>query len=331
MNLADLFTTASLSASISKLPYSTTRTEDLGIFAEVNQASTYVAVEYKNGRVLLVPNKSRHDDATQTKRDRRNRIIMETMHLPVQDVVLPDELQNLQPFGMDTTGRQKNPMVQVVNDRLTDLKNQLAVTREWLRIGALRGKLLDNTGAVYENLFTNFGITELAFNIAFTTASTDVRKALMEATRNAEQKLLNQGVMVTGYHAYCSKEFFDALTGHAKVQAAYANYQAAQDALGGDVRKGFTFAGITFEEYNCTVSGQDFIPANKARFFVKGRGIYQMINAPANYNETVNTLGQAYYAKAEERSMNKGWDLEAQSNPLAICLFPETLAEMTAT
>lgn len=46
------------------------------------------------------------------------------------------------------------------------------------------------------------------------------------------------------------------------------------------------------------------------------------------YGQTVNTVGQPYYAKAEERRMGKGWDLEAQANPLALCLYPEALVEL---
>ena len=52
--------------------------------------------------------------------------------------------------------------------------------------------------------------------------------------------------------------------------------------------------------------------------------------APANYNEAVNTVGQSYYAKSEPRKMGKGWDLEAQSNPLAVFHYPEALVELKA-
>jgi hypothetical protein len=29
--------------------------------------------------------------------------------------------------------------------------------------------------------------------------------------------------------------------------------------------------------------------------------------------------------------MGKGWDLEAQTNPLTLCLYPEALVQLTAT
>jgi hypothetical protein len=164
--------------------------------------------------------------------------------------------------------------------------------------------------------------------VALSNAGTNVRKACLDAKRFSESKL--GGVMVTGFRALCGPDWFDAMIDHEKVKAAFANYQEAQDRLGGDVRSGFTFGGIEFIEYDVTVSGQRFIPADIAQVFPVARGVFRMFNAPANYNETVNTIGQPFYSKAEERKLGKGWDVEAQANPLAMCLFPEALVELKA-
>ncbi|MGR6863203.1 major capsid protein [Aliivibrio salmonicida] len=44
--------------------------------------------------------------------------------------------------------------------------------------------------------------------------------------------------------------------------------------------------------------------------------------APADYSETVNTLGVPHYAQAEPKRMNRGFDLECQSNPVSIVTVP---------
>ena len=53
--------------------------------------------------------------------------------------------------------------------------------------------------------------------------------------------------------------------------------------------------------------------------------------APADFNETVNTLGQALYAKQEPRKFERGTDLHTQSNPLPMCHRPGVLVKLTAT
>ncbi|MEZ5455082.1 MAG: major capsid protein [Lysobacteraceae bacterium] len=52
--------------------------------------------------------------------------------------------------------------------------------------------------------------------------------------------------------------------------------------------------------------------------------------APADFNETVNTLGQPLYAKQEPRKFDRGTDLHTQSNPLPMCHRPGVLIKLTS-
>jgi len=326
MNLQDLFTAATLTAAINKLPVLPTKAGSLGIFNERGIPTTTVVIEVRNGRFFLIPNISRNDDPQPVANSKRTRRTFETAHLPTSSQVLPSEIQNLAQFGEESEDGPGDPQAQVINDKLQALKNSLEATREWQRIGALRGKILDADGSVLVDLYNEFGVTQKKINVALATATTDVRAKVLSAKRHAEEKL--GGVLVSGFKAFCGPEWFDKFTDHPKVQKAYEGWQEAQDRLAGDMREGFTFGGVEFIEYNAKVSGQAFIPDDVAQVFPVGVGIYDLYNAPANYNETVNTLGQPFYAKAEERRMGKGWDLEAQANPLALCLYPEALVEL---
>ncbi|MBK5145942.1 major capsid protein [Budviciaceae bacterium BWR-B9] len=324
MNLEDMFTVTTLTAAINKIPTIPTRAGELGIFEEEGIATTSVVIESRDGRLFLVKNIGRDEDPTPVKNNKSKRRTFETTHLPASAQLLPSDLQNFNSFGdNDATDYQ----AQTINNKLETMKNSLEVTREFQRIGALCGRILDSDGSVIYDLYKEFGVTQKSIIVPLSADDTNVRKLLMDAKRHSESKLT--GALVTGYKAFCGKDWFDAFVDHPNVQKAYANYQEAADRLGGDMRKGFTFGGIEFEEYNATVSKQNFLPADVARVFpiAKG-GVYKMYNAPANYNETVNTIGLPHYAKAEERSMGKGWDLEAQANPLAICTYPEALVEL---
>lgn len=325
MNLDDMFTVTSLTAAVNKLPAMPGKLGAMGLFAEKGIATTTATIDQKDGRLVLVPNTSRNDDPLPVKNDRRTRRTFEATHLPVKGQILPGELQNIAAFGQD--GNVLQSQAQVINDKLLGLKNSVEATREWQRVGAVRGKILDHDGSVLYDLYDEFGVTKKSIPIDFGTASTNVLKACLDAKRWAESKM--GGVMLTGFRAFCDATFFDALTSHATVKAAYANYVQAQDRMGGDMRSGFTHGGIEFIEYEITVSGQKFIPAGVAQVFPVGTGVFVMSNSPANYNEAANTLGQPYYAKSEPRKMGKGWDIEVQANPLALCLYPEALVELS--
>ncbi|KAF0205500.1 MAG: hypothetical protein FD173_943 [Gallionellaceae bacterium] len=326
MNLANLFEVSTLTAAVNKLPAMPTKAGAMGIFEEKGIATTTVVIDEKEGRLVLVPNASRNDEGQHIKGGKRKRIVLETAHLPLSGTLLPSELQNLAAFGAQDGVLASQATV--INNKLQDMKNSIEATREWQRIGAITGKILDADGKVLYDLYDEFAVAKKSINVAFSTATHDVRKDCLDAKRHAEKKLA--GVMVTGFRSFCDAEFFDALTSHESVKAAYAHYQEAQDRLGGDMRSGFTYGGIEFVEYEISVSGQPFIAAGTARVFPIGRGVFQMYNSPANYNETVNTIGMPYYAKAQERDMGKGWKLEVQANPLGMCLFPEALVELKA-
>jgi len=326
MNLQDLFTVANLTAAINKLPTVPGKVAALGIFEEKGVTTAHVVIDEYQGRLFLVPNTSRDADPHPNAGGKRKRLVFEAAHLPVKRPLLPGQLQGISAFGSD--GDATVAQAQVINDHLSEMKNAIEATREWHRIGALRGKLLDADGSVIEDLYSAFGVTQKTDTIAFGNTATDVRAACVAAKRYSESKL--GGLAVNGFTAFCGPEFFDALTGHKSVKEAFANWQAAQDRLGGDMRTGFTFGGITFIEYDTVISGQRFIPKNGAQVFPIAPGAYKVFNAPANYNETVNTVGLPFYAKAEERSMGKGWDIEAQANPLTLCMVPEALVQLEA-
>ncbi|WP_207848890.1 MULTISPECIES: major capsid protein [unclassified Pseudomonas] len=325
MNLQDMFSVANLTAAVNKLPSIPGKVGAMGLFDEKGVTSTSVIIDEREGRLVLVPNTSRNDDPAPIKGSKRKRKTFETLHLPLNRPILPSQLQGVAAFGQESATA---PVATVINDNLQELKNSIEATREFQRVGALRGKLLDADGEVITDLYKEFEVSQKKITVALGNAGTNVRKACLDAKRYSESKL--GGVMVTGFRALCGPDWFDAMIDHEKVKAAFANYQEAQDRLGGDVRSGFTFGGIEFIEYDVTVSGQRFIPADIAQVFPVARGVFRMFNAPANYNETVNTIGQPFYSKAEERKMGKGWDLEAQANPLAMCLFPEALVELKA-
>ena len=52
--------------------------------------------------------------------------------------------------------------------------------------------------------------------------------------------------------------------------------------------------------------------------------------APADFNETANTMGQQLYAKQEPRKFERGTDLHTQSNPLPMCHRPGVLVKLAA-
>jgi hypothetical protein len=306
------------------------RVGELGIFREEGITTTSVAVEFNNNTLNLLPTRPRGAPATVGTVGKRNLRSFVVPHIPHDDVVMPEEVQNVRAFG---SASATDTIAAKVAMKLQAMKNKHDITKEWMRVGALRGVLLDYDGAttIY-NWFTEFGISQQITDFAFTTSTTDVRAVIAGIIRYIEDHLY--GETMSGVGCLCSPEFFDALVGHATVRDAFKYFTTTQQ-LSQNLNGKFTFAGVTFEEYRGVATdpagtSHKFITASTAQFFPLGtQQTFRTYNAPADFNETVNTMGLPYYAKQEERDMNRGWDLHTQSNPLMICTRPQLLVKAT--
>jgi hypothetical protein len=251
-------------------------------------------------------------------------------HIPHDDVVLPEEVQGIRAFGSET---ELQSIAEVITDHLQSMRNKHAITLEHLRMGALKGYILDADSSTLYNLYDEFEITPKVVSFALGTTTTDVKKKCMEVVRHVEDNL--RGEFMTGVHCLVSPEFFDALTSHKNVKDAYELWQEGA-ALRNDMRSGFSFGGITFEEYRGQATDMNgnvcrFIAANEGHCFPTGTAeTFVSYFAPADFNETVNTLGLPMYAKQCPRKFDRGTDLHTQSNPLPMCLRPGVLVKVTA-
>ena len=250
-------------------------------------------------------------------------------HIPHDDVVAPEEVQGIRAFGSET---ELETVAGVLAQQLETMRNKHAITLEHLRMGALKGEILDADGSSIYDLFGEFNITPKSINFALATDGTNVRQKCIDVLAHIEGNL--RGEFMTSVRCLCSPEFFEKLTGHPKVEKAYENFQQGV-MLRDDVRAGFTFGGITFEEYRGQATdgngdSRRFIAAGEAHAFPVGTvDTFATYFAPADFNETVNTLGQPVYAKQEPRKFERGTDLHTQSNPLPMCHRPGVLVKLS--
>ena len=321
---------ASLTAAINLIPNRYGRLEALNLFPAKPVRTRQIIVEEYAGKLNLLPTKPPGSPGTVGERGKRKLRSFVIPHIPHDDVVLPEEVQGIRAFGSET---EMEAISGVLARHLETMRNKHAITLEHLRMGALKGEILDADGSVISNLFTEFQITPQSVNFDLANANSEVKGHCYDLLTKIEDAL--QGEFMTGVRCLCSPSFFEALTSHANVLDAYSRFQEGA-WLREDVRTGFTYGGITFEEYRGQASSADgavrkFIADGEAHCFPVGTvDTFGTYFAPADFNETVNTLGQPLYAKQAPRQFDRGTDLHTQSNPLPMCHRPGVLIKLTA-
>lgn len=326
----EAFSMTSLTSAINLLPNMYGKLEAMNLFPQKSVRTRHISVEEQNGVLNLLPTQLPGGPSTFEGRTKRKLRSFTIPHIPHDDIILPEEIQGIRAFG---TENELESMANVVTDHLQSMRNKHAITLEYLRMGALKGIILDADGSTLYNLYDEFEITPKTVSFALSTANTDVKKKCLEVVRYIEDNL--RGEFMTGVHCLVSAEFFDALTSHAKVKEAYERWREGA-VLRDDMRSGFTFGGITFEEYRGQATSPDgtvqrFIASGEGHCFPLGTAqSFVTYFAPADFNETVNTLGQPLYAKQTARKFERGIEIHTQSNPLPLCLRPAVLVKVTA-
>jgi len=317
----DPFTTVSLTASINKMPYQPSRLGSMGLFRKRGIPSTTAVVEEKQGRLQLLKSQARGTMPQVTSGPQRKARSFTIPHVPLNADVMADDVQGVRQFGSENA---VEGVVQVVNDKLENMRQSHEYTHEYHRAGAIQGNVLDgDTTTTLYNWFTEFTITETEVEFDFTDSSLDVKLKALEVVRAIEDAL--GAAPYTRVHCMCGDTFFDDLISHASVKDAFARWQDGA-FLREDQRKGFPFASVTWENYRGKVGTTPFIADEVARFFPIGvPGLFDEIYGPADFVEAVNTVGKATYAKQERIAFDKGIMLHTQSNPLIMCTRPACL------
>jgi hypothetical protein len=321
----DAFTLTQMTLAMQDLQYTPTLLGDMGLFIEEGISTTSVYIE-KNGETLaLVPSAERGAPGKPVGLNKRTMRNFSVVHLPQRGAVNADEVLGVRQFGTDNA---LETVQNIVNKKLQKMRRQIDLTFEWQRMGALKGQVLDADGAtVLLDLFAEFGVAQQTLSFALNVDATKVKQKCLDLERMIEDEL--DGIKASGITVLCSKEFFDALVQHPAVMDAYTFWNSQMKSES-QRASGFEFANVFFKEYRGKVGATRFIAAGEA--YAVPTGVPDLFIArfgPADYLETVNTVGLPYYAKQWIEEPGKRVELEAQSNPLFLNTRPRAVVKLT--
>jgi hypothetical protein len=328
MNPEFNFTVFELTDAINLIPNQYSKFQKLGLFKDKPIKETFATIDIKNNVLNVLPASERGGPGSKNKSGKRQLVTIQIPHFQHEDIVLPDEIQNVRAWG---TSDQMETVQDRVLDKLATMKAKHDVTLEYMLAGAFKGQIFDGDGDLLLDLFATFGITQQSIDFKFGAAKPDMGIATRNVSRYMEKNL--KGETMTRVHAICSPLFFDALLADASMVAAYNNYQGL-NPLRDDVARGFPFQGVFYEEYVGQVTlpkGDliDLVTSKEAIAFPEGtQNAFINVIAPADFNEAVNTLGQPIYAKQKNVDFDRGIEIHTQSNRMPIATRPDLLVRL---
>ena len=328
------FSTISLSGMVEKMDYVPQMLGSLNLFDPEPVRTRSVFVDRIDGGLTLIPTSADGDPPETLDGEDRDAVSLKTQRLAKRFTLYAHELDGIRAFGSET---ELMAVQREYGRRLGRIRNDMEVTHEHHRLGALQGLLLDADGStVIYDYSTEFNeAIPAATSFELDVPGTDVHALCKNISRSMARS--GRGSLAgASIHALAGDDFYDALIAHPNVEKFYLNQQAA-NALReaqGQIFESFRVGGITFHNYRGTDDNSTVaIPTNEAKFFPVGaQDVFKVAYAPLEAMEYVNTPGQSIYAmNIPDRDRNMWSQGEIYSYPLYMCQQPRVLRRATLT
>jgi hypothetical protein len=328
----DAFSFTNMSRSIEVLPYKPNRITRLGLFNDTPISTLTAMIERRDGVLSLIPPTPRGTMSAPVGTEKAKVRSFVVPHFQRPDGINADALSGARKFG---TTDQTESVAEFLARRMLRHKNDLELTMESLKLGALKG-VITYADSTTLNLFTEFGLTQeptVFFDLVNASPAAGALREKCDDVSRRMAEVLGAGSFEY-IHAFCGSGFMKKLVKHKDIiESAKADSVARAVLLASaapDTRtkqgKQIAIGDIIFEEYVGFSGGNPAVGAEACHMFPVGvPNLFDEYIAPADYVETVNTLGQRFYAKQERMRFDLGIELHVQSNVLPLCNRPEVL------
>jgi hypothetical protein len=306
----------------------------LGLFSAIYSRSQTIGIVDRNGSRTMIPTSPTGAPPEELIPAGSKIRTMNCVRLAKGSTVYAIELAGVAALPFD---EQTADIVQEVTDRTAQIKDDLELTWEHMRFGAIQGKVLDaDNTTVIVDWYSFWGISEpTEIDFALGTAGTDVRKKCRDVKRLMQRAGKGLWTPTTRVGALVGDTFFDMLVNHKSITETKFGTERAAILENIEGYSAIEIEGIVFINYRGTDDDSAIaIGTEKARFFPIGaRNAFQVGWAPASeFKPYLNKRGQEFYGLVlEDKSGRDEWDrIEMYSYPLFICTRPEMLLRAKA-
>ena len=337
----DAFSPTTMALAIDRMPFKPNFLGSSGIFTRTPIRTESIVIEERDGTLDLIKTSNRGESLTRMAHRKFSGRSYRTTRIGRTATIRASELAFTRSFG---EADQVKLLQGEILDRLggagassVGLIDQIDYTLEHLRLGAIQGKVLDADGSVIVDWLQEFDAvtTGLQSDDVFDFSAMsqgDFRHALKNIYRATKRNAKGAWTAGTQIHCLCGSDAWDEMLKLAEIYKLFENrIERANYVDNADPYDSFTFANITFHEYEGSDDGAVSIATDEFRFYP--------VNAPSAFLEVfshgeqfdhIDQLGQEIYPMIiPDHVRNESVDLEVRSYPLHICTRPAMLKKCT--
>jgi hypothetical protein len=306
----------------------------LNLFEPIHSRSRTIAIAYRDGTMTLIPTSEMGAPPEELIPTGAKVKSWNAVRLAKGSTVYAIELAGIVALPFED---QTKDVAEEVSERSAQILDDLELTWEHMRFGAIQGVVLDADGTtVIHNWFTEWGISPPAeIDFELDDEDTDVRGKCREVKRDMQRAGKGVWTPATKVGALVGDTFFDLLVNHPQIKETKIGTERAPTLENIEGYSSIEIEGVVFINYRGTDDDSTIaIATDKARFFpINARGAFKVGWAPASeFKPFLNQRGREFYSLLlEDKSGREEWDrIEVYSYPLFACTRPEMLLRAKA-
>jgi hypothetical protein len=322
----------------------------MGLFTGKGVSTESIIFDKNTSTTTMIPQTNRRQgDGFKNKERSLETFSIALPYFKHVDAIFPGDVQGWRQGG---TPDQAEDLPNVRMEKFDDMRRNADQTREYMKISAVKGVTVDPEGNTIVDAFTEFGVSQKEVDFALGTAATNIDAKIAEVKRYVA-KNAKQGGAIGKIEVPCSPEFFDALTTHSKMVAAYNQYQNSGKQLNRDdlsmyekwgVVDKFEHKGILFWSYDAVFNQPDgtevrafgtdstSITKQVGYSIVKGMpGLYRGFFGPANTLSGANKPGTEFFLHEYRDPKDRFLELELEMSPLYFLTVPLVSVKCSTT
>ncbi|NQY62638.1 MAG: major capsid protein [Alteromonadaceae bacterium] len=298
----DPFKQISMTDAINKIEFVPNQLGAMGIFTLAPIRTAMVTLDVRSSTIRLVPTTQRGEPIE--SRDKRRKAqfkYFSTDRIAIKDRINATDLAFLREFG--TADQPKELSTEIAlrqNGDGNGLMGDIDLTKEFQRLGAIRGKLYDTEGTLLYDYFSEMGVNEPSvLTIGFTTLlGGKLRTYIVNNVKRYMEKN-SKGAKYSKIIALCGSDAYDKLHENGEFREAHLAQIAAQELLRDHTETPTHFAGVDWVEYkgtddNVILALDDdqiiFIPAGM------NNTVYKQVVSPGEKFSHIGQLGKEFYS-----------------------------------
>jgi hypothetical protein len=315
--------------------------KNMGLFAEKGLGTRTALFDINTSNNSMIPASNPvAQDGFKGKERSLNTYSLSIPYFKHIDYITPDDIQGWRKGG---TPDQAEDLPNVRAEKFEDMKFNMDQSVEYMMVNAIKGTTVDPEGNTLAAMHTILGTTQKTIDFALGTSATNIDAKIAELKRYVAKNAKTGGA-IGKIEVPCSPEFFDALTQHPNMIAAYNYYQNSGKQLNRDdlsiyekwgVVDIFEHKGIKFFSYDAVFTQPDgtskrafgtdstAITKQEGYSIVRGmRNMYRVFYGPDYSLNGANRPGSEMYLKEYRDPKDKFIELEAEMAPLPIITKP---------